>query len=80
MQSGIITVDLHNMNAYQARIKLQSTLKRADASVYRIVVVHGYHGGSTLRNMVQNEFLNHPKVKRIAPLTNAGETVLVLRD
>ena len=47
--TGIVTLDLHGMNRYQAKIALDSALRRADASVYRVVVIHGYHGGGALR-------------------------------
>ncbi len=78
MQSAIVTVDLHTMNCYQAKIKLDSVLKKADTSVYKIVVVHGFNGGESLKEMVQT-YVNHPKVIEIEKSSNKGQSILVLR-
>ena len=50
------------------------------ASVYRLKVIHGYHGGTVLRDAVRVRYRNHPKVKRIEVGLNPGETDLVLRE
>ena len=50
------------------------------ASVYRLKVIHGYHGGTVLRDAVRARYRNHPKVKRIEVGLNPGETDLVLRE
>ena len=44
--SGIVVLDLHGKNHYQARIALDAALRRADAGVYRLRVIHGWHGGN----------------------------------
>ena len=77
-QPGITEIDLHGKNAYQARITLDSALKKADGSVYRIRVIHGYHGGETLKELVLS-YENHPRVKEIRK-SNAGCTELILRE
>ena len=43
-------------------------------------IVHGYHGGTGLLQMVRKEYRNHPKVLRISVGLNQGETDLVLRE
>lgn len=73
-------IDLHGKNLYQARVMLMSALKKATAADYRLRVIHGYHGGETLRAMVQEISASHPKVLRIERTPNEGETVLVLRE
>ena len=77
---GIKEVDVHGMNVYQARICIKSLLKKADRSVYRIRVVHGYHGGTAIADMVRSELANDPKVLRVERGLNQGETDLVLRE
>ncbi len=72
-------IDLHGKNAYQARVMIDSVLRRADASVYRIRVVHGYHGGDTLRELVAS-YAAHPRVKRVERGVNEGCTELILRE
>ena len=45
MDSGILTVDLHGKNTYQAKVTVDALLKRARAGTYRVRLVHGSHGG-----------------------------------
>ncbi|MGN0202953.1 MAG: Smr/MutS family protein [Coprococcus sp.] len=80
MRTGIDELDIHGMTRYQAKIAIDSRLKRASASTYRLRIVHGYHGGTALRDMVRSTYRNHPKVLRVEAGLNQGETDLVLRD
>ena len=80
MQAGIIELNLHGMNTYQAKIAIDSQLKRAKAGVYRIRLIYGYHGGTALRDMVRQTYRSHPRVIRIELGLNQGETELVLRE
>ena len=77
---GTVEVDIHGMNSYQAKLCLESVLKRAKGDVYRIRVVHGYHGGTALRELVRREIAKNPKVLRVELGANQGETELVLRE
>ncbi|MDF2511219.1 MAG: hypothetical protein K0S04_1085 [Herbinix sp.] len=78
--SGIIELDIHGMTKYQAKISIDSQLKKANGSIYRIRIIHGYRNGTELKDMVQKDYKNHKKVKRIEIGMNAGVTDLVLRD
>lgn len=80
MLSGTITLDLHGMNCYQAQVAIDAALRRARPSVYRLELIHGYHGGTELRTMIRREYAKHPKVKRIELGLNPGVTELVLRE
>ena len=80
MQSGTLRLDLHGMNCTQARAAIDAALRRAGGSVYRVEVIHGYHGGTELRSMVRSVYAKHPKVKRLELGMNPGSTELVLRD
>lgn len=79
-QNGIVELDIHGMTKYQAKILIDSQLKRAKSDVYVLRIVHGYHGGTGLLQMVRKEYRNHPKVLRISVGLNQGETDLVLRE
>lgn len=46
MQSGTIRLDIHGMTCTQAQAAIDAALRRAGGSVYRLEVVHGYHGGT----------------------------------
>lgn len=80
LSSGIIEIDVHGMNQYQAKMKIQSVLKRLNSSVYIIRIIHGYHNGTILRDMLRREFRSHPKIKRIELSLNQGITDLIIRD
>ena len=78
--TGIIEIDVHGMTAYQARICIESAIKKAGKATYRIRVIHGYHGGTALRELVREQLSHNPKVLRIEIGTNPGETDLILRE
>ena len=74
---GIVTVDLHGKNQYQARITIDAALRRAKGGTYRLRLVHGYHSGTALRDMIRTEYAE--KVLRIQSI-NEGTTDLILRE
>jgi DNA-nicking Smr family endonuclease len=78
--NAFLEVDVHNMTKVQAVTTIDATLRRADAGVYRIRVIHGYHGGTVLRDAVRARYTTHPTVKRIELGLNPGETDLILRE
>ena len=80
MNAGTLTVDLHGKNTYQAKVTLDAALRRAKAGTYRIRVVHGYHGGTALRDFIRTEYGRHPKVLRLMSSPDGGATELVLRE
>ena len=79
MVGGVMELDLHGMNTYQAQIAIDAALRRASAGVYRIRVIHGCNSGTALRELVRTEYARHPRVLRIAD-ANPGVTELVLRE
>lgn len=80
MQSGTIRLDIHGMTCTQAQAAIDAALRRAGGSVYRLEVVHGYHCGTQLREMVRRVYARHPRVKRLEIGLNQGATELVLRE
>lgn len=77
---GILELDVHGMTKAQARTAIDARLRRADRSVYRIRVIHGFHGGTALRDEIRSLYKNHPKVLRVEAGLNQGATDLVLRE
>lgn len=81
-QQPYIDVDVHGMTAEQAIEKIESLIKQANASTYRIRVVHGFNRGNAIQRAIYREIgygLN-PKVLRIVGGDNPGVTELVLRE
>ena len=80
MSSPIITIDLHGLFRDEAIKTIDKALKNADSSTYQIKLIHGYNRGTSLKNMIIDEYKYHPKVMRIQPGDNLGTTILVLRE
>lgn len=80
MMNAFDELDIHGMTKEQAKTAIDARLRRANGQVYRIRVVHGYHGGTVLRDFVRTHYKSHPKVKRIEIGLNQGETDLILRE
>ena len=78
--NSFMEIDVHNMTRSQAITAIDARLRRADASVYRLRVIHGFHSGTVLRDAIRAHYRGHPKVKRIEIGLNQGETDLILRE
>ena len=76
--SASFTLDLHGKTQYQARVALDAALRRS-RGLYRIHVIHGYHNGTTLREMIRQEYATHPNVLRVDAISESA-TDLVLRE
>lgn len=79
MSSGIIEIDIHGMNQFQAKTLINTTLKKVNQNVYMIRIIHGYHGGTILRDMIRKEYRSYPRVLRIELSMNPGITELILK-
>ncbi len=75
---GIVELDLHGKNKYQAKVALDAALRR-NRGVYRIRVIHGYNSGTELRDMIRDEYKGHSKVLRLVTV-DPGTTDIVLRE
>ncbi|MEY8386393.1 Smr/MutS family protein [Oscillospiraceae bacterium 38-13] len=80
MGPGVVTVDLHGKNTYQAKITVDALLRRAGGGTYRLRLIHGFHGGTALRDFIRETYSAHPKVRRLALSPDGGATELVLRE
>ena len=80
MGKPIIDIDLHGMYRDEAIKAIDKALKSADSGTYQIRLVHGYNHGTSLKNMIIDEYRYHPKVLRVQPGDNLGTTILVLRE
>ena len=78
MNPGVVELDLHGKNQYQARISIDAALRRS-AGVYRLRLIHGHNAGTALRDMIWEEYSRHPKVLRLEAAGQSA-TELVLRE
>ena len=70
-------VDIHHMTRDQAKRYLIQFLNGVNGSVKEVSVIHGYSGGTVLKDMVQKG-LKHPKIKAKVKSMNAGITIIML--
>ena len=80
MNEPFVTLDLHGMMQAEAIRAIDRALRSTGPGVYQLRLVHGFHRGTSLRSMIQDEYRYHEKVLRIMPGDNPGVTILVLRE
>ena len=80
--AGILEIDLHGLRVEEAKTKIDKAILGAGQAVYRLRLIHGYHGGQGIRDMIREEYSygRNEKVLRIQPGSNQGITELVLRE
>ncbi len=71
-------VDLHNMTKEDAKANLIHAINLADFDIKCLVVVHGYHGGTIIKNLVRKEFVS-PDIQEKINL-DAGRTIFLLKN
>lgn len=77
-QDDLLYVDVHGLSATQAVQRLETIIAHAQKDIRQIVVIHGYHHGQAIQTAVRTQ-LAHPRIKRIQPAYNAGQTLVLLR-
>lgn len=80
MNEPFVTLDLHGLRQEEAIRTINRALSAAGPGVYQLRLIHGYHRGTSLRGMIQDEYRYHEKVLRVMPGDNPGITVLVLKE
>ena len=87
MVGGVMELDLHGMNTYQAQIAIDAALRRCgglDVVIFtgnlnRLRLIHGYRGGTAIRDMLWTVYNKRSQVKRLVSISE-GVTELVLRE
>ena len=67
MNEPFVKVDLHGLRQDEAIRVINRALASAGPATYHLQLIHGYHRGTSLRSMIQDEYRWHPKVLRIMP-------------
>ncbi|MBU1019733.1 MAG: Smr/MutS family protein [Firmicutes bacterium] len=72
-------IDIHGMTEEMAIKALQKFIVSCGDDVEEIVVIHGYHSGNVLKDMVLNpNKLRSKRIRRRKFTMNQGETILEL--
>lgn len=82
LQTPIIEMDVHGLNVDQAIARIEEKIRKANASTYRIRVIHGFNRGNNIQRGIYREIGHglNPKVVRIVGGDNPGITELILRE
>jgi DNA-nicking Smr family endonuclease len=72
-----MTVDLHGLTVYEAKLVLDRFLDRLPKGVIEVSVIHGYQSGVRLRTFVSQ--YEHHKVTGKIKTVNPGETIFVIK-
>ena len=73
----VMTVDLHKMRDWEAWLYLDNIISSVTDGIKEIVVIHGYHRGQALLNMVRKNYRNERVKKKLLSL-NQGITSFIL--
>lgn len=74
-----LTIDVHGMYVADAMEKIRLAVARVPREVERVVIVHGYNHGTSLRDAVRTR-LRLPRVQLVEPsFLNDGITYLWLK-
>ena len=72
-------IDVHGMTIDIAKREIEKFIAACDPSVKQVVVVHGYHRGDALRQMIQSpNGIRSKRIKRKRMTMNQGETIFEL--
>ncbi len=71
-------IDLHGQTRESAKKLIDSELKKLPPDTREVEIVHGFHQGTSLRDMVRA--YKHPKVERKILGLNQGTTVFIIRQ
>ena len=72
-----IAIDIHGETRQSGRKLLENNLKSLSKDAREVIVIHGYHQGNTLQQMVRS--FKHPMVERKILGLNQGETIFLIK-
>lgn len=72
-----VTIDLHGFSVNGARDMLNLRLRSLPKDTREVVVVHGFHQGTALREMVRG--YKNPIIERKFIGMNQGETIFMIK-
>lgn len=72
-KEDILIVDLHEMTVLEAEYILEKELDTLPYNIKIVEVIHGFHKGQALQDMVRKKF-KHPRIKRKYLTLNKGIT------
>ena len=69
-------LDVHGLTLEEAKAELLHTLNTIDVFIKAVLITHGYHKGTILRDFIRNS-LEHKSIKRKV-VVDASRTLLLI--
>ena len=70
-------LDLHGLSSQTAKSRLDEMIRKLPRDVRELTVIHGYHGGTAIRDMVRR--YKNPRVEKKILGLNQGSTVFIIK-
>ena len=74
-----LCVDIQGMREREAKFRLESLIDGGSAQITKLVVIHGFNNGQTLKTLVR-EGLEAERIKKIMPGENSGQTIILIKS
>lgn len=75
---NIVELDVHGKSLEEVKSELLYFLMSVDYGVDGVLVVHGFHKGTVIKDYLRNKFEDPRVIKKIH--TDAGSTLLLLAE
>ena len=73
------TIDIHGFTVEEAKREIERTIAKCPSTITEIEVIHGYHSGNKLKNLLSNpNGIRSKRIKRRKYSMNQGTTILEL--
>ncbi len=76
--SYFFKIDLHGQTRESAKKLLDSSMKNLSPDVREVEVVHGFHQGTALMELVRK--YKHPKIEKKILGMNQGSTIFIIKN
>jgi hypothetical protein len=74
-----LTIDIHGFTVEEAKREIERTIAKAPKGTTEIIVIHGYHSGSKLKDLLSNpNGIRSKRIKRRKYSMNQGQTIIEL--
>jgi len=75
----MVEIDIHGFTKAQAKVEIEKFIAGLPSDVKMVRIIHGYHGGTNLREFVQRpNNIRSKRIKRKRLTMNQGETIFEL--
>lgn len=74
------TIDVHGMTKNEAKKAIEKLIASCPKGTERVTVIHGYHNGTELKEMIQSRNgIRSKRIERKRYTMNQGETIFILK-